>query len=185
MEIKNNQNIKKLEDKNKKLEEIIDKLNNKLEMLENAFLNLNICCFLNNSAHIQYVNLSSIKFIYSEIEINSSYLNKLNSTIKSMILLEEITLNEHYRDVDITISNINVKKLILKNNRISSLFGLNRLPLIETIEIHTCKALTDSNNIIPYLHKNIKYIYFYGCGSTTKELLLPYCLTNNIDLLYV
>jgi hypothetical protein len=99
MEIKHNQNIKKMETKNKNLEEIIDKLNNKLEILENAFLNLKICCFNHPNGTYRYVNLSSTKFIYSDIPIHISdnHINNLNTTIKSMILLEEIILNQKNR----------------------------------------------------------------------------------------
>jgi hypothetical protein len=184
IEIKNNENIKKLEDKNKRLEDTLEELSNKLEILQDAFLNLAIpwCHERDKKFRLICLNSQTISYPYNHPE----YHPNIDKTIASMINLESITLDEIYTNPYISFFNKNLKKLILKNNStITSLSGIQNLPLLENIEIHSCQNLTNVNDcIIPYLDKNIKKIYFYSCGNTTKELLLPYCIENNIELLY-
>lgn len=170
--------IKRLEDKITKMEEMIDCLMNMEQCMNectrnNVYTTLNLCL---NVKELTYTDLYHPS--------DGSYFKYIHK-IKYFYQLEKLILNT--TSININFSNKTLKVLdIYKTHTIpmSSLKGLENLPSLEVIDIRV-DTLNNADNIIPYLHKNIKKITFYnGYGKETSSKLTPYCKANGIELLY-
>lgn len=179
LETKHKEDIKKLENKNKELENKIMKLENIVDKIGSIPVDMK-----NNTFFYTY---NSIEFI----DNNANYPIKYE-LLKYFYCLKKIKLTNLYSDCiarkNIIFQNSSVEILIFSimpgERGITSLHGLHNLPSVHTLEFHNCTELTEASQIISYLHKNIKKISFFSCGSTTKDLLSKYCLDNSIDLQY-
>jgi len=174
LEAEYNKKIESLENKVKKLEAIIESIGNIHPFIDSGSYPL-------NSVELRITEDTSTMHLKNKI--NCFYqLNKLNLEIHdSCINFKNKTLKI------LSIQNCPQKlqgSTYVNVSSLTSLNGLNNLPSLETIEIRT-NSLTNPDNIIPHLHKNIKKISFFnGYGLSTKEKLIPYCNKNNIELLY-
>lgn len=182
LETKHKEDIKKLEDKNKELEDKIIKLENIVDKISSIpvdirnignntfFYTLNVIEFNDNNSD-NTTKYELLKYFYCLKKIKLTYIYTHNFGIKHIIFENS--------SVEILIFDIQAGR-----NGITSLEGLQNLPSVHTLEFYNCAQLKETSNIIPHLHKNIKKIIFFSCGSTTKDLLSKYCLDNSIDLQY-
>jgi hypothetical protein len=176
-------NFHKMESENNKKIEFLENRIKKLEQMVECLVNVNIYSYHPNYGTIEYKPLNSLELnLYTDNvqkEIYDSYCK-----IECFYQLNKLTLNNHYSHGNINFKNNSLKILILNGCSISSLQNLDKLPSLEVIEIKT-STLTNAERIIPFLHKNIKKISFYsGYGTETKEKLIPYCTKNKIELIY-
>lgn len=175
-------NFHKLEaDYNKKIEMQEQRIK-KLEEMVECLVNMEhfMCTESPSYYRGQKLNLLELSLFTTTKENNDT---NVNQKIQYFYQLNKLTINGYYTYSNINFSNKTLKILIIMTGSISSLEGLNGLPLLEEIEVRTNALNVD--NIIPHLHKNIKKITFFGgYGTLTKEKLIPYCAKNNIALLY-
>ena len=182
LETKYKEDIKKLEDKNKELEDKIMKLKKIVDKIASIPVDIR-----NIGNTTFFYTLNSIEFIDNNNSNNTKY-----KLLKNLYCLKKIKLTSIYThncgNQHIIFENSSVEILIFDiqtgHNGITSLEGLQNLPSVHTLEFYNCTQLTETSKIIPFLHKNIKKIYFYNCGIITKDSLSKYCLDNNIDLQY-
>jgi len=179
LEDKRTENIKKLsirdlDDKIMKLENIIGNIPIDIRNQNQNYLSLNSTEFIENSSKINYKLFKSF-YCLKKIKLNDLYAMS-NGNNNTNIVFENST-------VEILIFAIHSFNANISS--ITSLEGLQNLPSVHTLEFHNCIRLTESHNIIPFLHKNIKKISFFNCGTTTKGFLSKYCLDNDIELNYI
>jgi hypothetical protein len=168
----------KMEEENNKKFEVLYNRIEKLEEMVQCLSNVNIY-----SALGPYQPLNSLEL---NINYDGNYANLYNSycKIENFYQLNKLTIMGNNGSPNINFSNKTLKILIINSTTLLSLENLNNLPSLEVIEIRS-SALSNADYIIPYLHKNIKKISFFGGnGTATKEKLIPYCLKNKIELIY-
>jgi hypothetical protein len=184
--------IEDLEDKNMKLENIIDKIGSipidikhpTLKQKQNqTYLYLNSIEFIdiNGSNDTNYKLLKSF-YCLKKIKLTNVYVMHSQSNIANNNGNNNTNIIFENSTVEILIFDISIQYAQLS---ITSLEGLQNLPSVHTLEFHNCIRLTEMHNIIPFLHKNIKRISFFNCGTTTKGFLSKYCLDNDIELNYI
>jgi len=191
--------IEDLEDKNEEIEDKIIKLENIVDKIGSIPIDIKHATLIQKQNQT-YLSLNSTEFI----DLNQREMNTNYKLLKSFYCLKKIKLTNVYvmhsqsnianngnNNTNIIFENSTVEILIfdisIQNAQLSitSLEGLQNLPSIHTLEFHNCIRLTESHNIIPFLHKNIKRISFFNCGTTTKGFLSKYCLDNDIELNYI
>ena len=178
-------NLHRIEEENNKKVEFLENRIHKLEEMVEGLVNVSIYMHTGTNNIYTYHPLNSLELnIYksdAEIEMYDKYCK-----IECFYQLNKLTLNDYYRCANINFSNKTLKILIIKSGSISSFENLDKLPSLEVIEIRgNATGITNANNIIPFLHKNIKKIYFFdGKGNPTKDKLIPHCLDNKIELIY-
>ena len=175
-------NFHKLESEYNKKFELQEQRIKKLEEMVECLVNMEYYMSINSSSNNFYrEKLNSLEFsILSSSNENMNMCNK----IEYFYQLNKLTIGGAYSYSDICFKNKTLKILIIQAGTLTNLNGLNNLPSLEELEIRT-NGLNNADTIIPYLHKNIKKItYFGGYGTSTKEKLIPYCAKNNIELLY-
>jgi hypothetical protein len=176
--------------------EICTDLENKINYLENKITNLEniVESLVNMSSYTSNIDPFHEKINNYELYIHCSN-NKFDlNKIEYFYQLNKLELTNYIMD-KIMFKNKTLKILVFnKNLGLKTFENLGQyLPLLENIEfnIDTINYDNDiklsSDNFIFYLKdiKNIKKISFVGgCGSLTKHKLIPYCLKNNIEIIY-
>ena len=110
--------------------------------------------------------------------------SNIYTKIRNFYQLNKLTIGPMYKYSNIVFSNKTLRILCIKTPHVNELSGMDGLPSLEELYIE-CDKLNNADNIIPYIHKNIRKICFLNNTCTlTKEKLIPYCYTNNIELLY-
>ena len=178
-------NYRKIEEENSTK---IRKLENKIEQLDeiiNSLINMDYLMYTTNPNPGATNYHNCIKLNSYEINIgDSSYSMTMLNKIEFFYQLNKITLFGSYNYSNIQFSNKSVKILCIKTEYITSLENLDKLPLLEVIEIYS-SGLLNINNIIPFLHKNIKKISFLNNNiKLFKEKLTSYCTDNNIEITF-
>jgi hypothetical protein len=166
------QTLIKQNSKNKKLDETIKLLKSIIEYL----------CGMDEYMSISHgvKDMSVLDLCLYVNNIDEKY--NISTKIQYFYQLNKLIIGSLYTSSNINFSNKTLKTLIICTKHLSSLENLNNLPVLEEIEFRCCN-LTDANNIIPYLHKNIKKIVFlFGYGKPIINKLFPYCKKNNIEL---
>jgi hypothetical protein len=178
-------NFYKIEDENNRKVRILENRIEYLEDIVERLVNMDYLMYISqpNPGSTNYFN--GLKLNSLEFEIgNNSYSNNCLDKIQYFYKLNKLTVYGSYNHSSINFSSKSLKILVIQTDYFSSLQNLDKLPSLEEIEIRTA-SVSSSDKIIPYLHKNIKKITFFGgLGTSTKEKLIPYCLKNNIELIY-
>lgn len=178
-------NFHKMEADNNKKNEFLENRIQKLEEMVECLVNVNISYFNPSYGQLEFKPLNSLELdVYNNVNQQGIYDNYCK--IECFYQLNKLTLGGSYQHRNINFKNKTLQILIIANgsNYLSSLENLDKLPSLEIIEVR-CSSLSNADNIIPYLHKNIKKISFFnGQGNGTKDNLIPYCTKNKIDLIY-
>lgn len=170
----------KLESQKNEFDNKLNEINS--ELIEKNYLinNLINCVEIKINRFIPSKNTTSPVFVpLNSTEINISYPIDLDK-LKYFSFLEKLTIQ--LSEESIEFENNTVKHIIFNGGRITSIKGIEKVPLVEILEFHYCSHLQDVRSFLN--NTNIKKIIFLKCTDGQKRNMENYCKAKNIELIF-